>query len=216
MPNAEAHVETDRASRYLVQLCRHAGQMGQHLRYRPLAHHGGRVPPEVQHVEWSDSHGIISFGRGRCTIQATPDALTLRVEAADEETLQRLQEGVAHRLETIGRRDNLKVNWQRPEAPEAEPGQATGMALSPEGGAVKRRGRVMTIGLISVGVLIVALHLGLGGAVLATPPWMGWAANALLAVVLVKVLIIAGHVVPARLAIRRLQRRNTFHPGGAG
>ncbi|KUL47006.1 hypothetical protein ADL12_00760 [Streptomyces regalis] len=28
MPNAEARVVTDRASRYLVQLCRHAGRMG--------------------------------------------------------------------------------------------------------------------------------------------------------------------------------------------
>jgi hypothetical protein len=33
MLTAEAQVETERPGRYLVQLCRHASQMGQHLRY---------------------------------------------------------------------------------------------------------------------------------------------------------------------------------------
>ena len=57
MLTAEAQVETERPGRYLVQLCRHASQMGQHLRQRPRTHDGGDVPPEVQHVEWSDTYG---------------------------------------------------------------------------------------------------------------------------------------------------------------
>ena len=199
MFTAEARLETDRASRYLVQLCRHASQMGQHGSHRPPTGRGGHVPPEVQHVEWSDSHGLINTEWGRCTVQATSDALTLRVEAADEEALQRLQDRVTHRVETIGRRDDLKVNWQRPEEAESDP-------PAPDGRSKKWRGRVTTIGLIAVGVLIVAVHLGLFGTALATSAWTGWATNIFLVVVLVKVLIVAGHVVLGRVVLRRVFR----------
>jgi hypothetical protein len=76
---AEAHVETERSSRYLVQLCRHFNDEAQ-------AH------PEAQvHVEWSDDRGVASFGWGRCTLRADPGALTLRAEAPDEENLQRVR-----------------------------------------------------------------------------------------------------------------------------
>ena len=34
MLTTEAHVETERASRYLVQLCKHTSQMGRYLRHR--------------------------------------------------------------------------------------------------------------------------------------------------------------------------------------
>jgi hypothetical protein len=186
---AVAHVETDRASRYLVQLCRHVSQMG-----RPGGHRspGGHVAPEVQHVEWTDTHGTIDVGWGRCTVEATSDALTLRLESADEEGLERLQAAVAHRLETIGRRDGLKVNWQRPGVPAPAPA------------ARKRRGRVTTIALVAVGVLIVAVHLGLGGTALATSAWTAWATNIFLVVVLLKVLIVAGHVVLGRVVLGRV------------
>jgi len=38
----------------------------------------------------------------------------LRVEAADEDNLRRLQDLIASRLERFGRRDRLTVTWQRP------------------------------------------------------------------------------------------------------
>jgi hypothetical protein len=50
-------------------------------------------------------------------MQTAPDMLTLRAEATDEESLQRIQDLVAGRLERIGRRDRLTVIWQRTEAP---------------------------------------------------------------------------------------------------
>jgi hypothetical protein len=60
---AEARVETDRFSRYLVQLCRH---------FNDEAH-----PEEQVHVEWSDDRGVASFGWGRCTLRAeTPTRKT--------------------------------------------------------------------------------------------------------------------------------------------
>ena len=116
MLTAEAQVETERPGRYLVQLCRHASQMGQHLRQRPRTHDGGDAPPEVQHVEWSDTYGIVRLSWGQWTMQTTPDTLTLRAEATDEENLRRIQDLVAARLEIFGRREHLKVNWQRFEA----------------------------------------------------------------------------------------------------
>jgi len=41
MLTAEARIETDRPSRYLAQLCRHAGQMSRPMRHRPHSHDGG-------------------------------------------------------------------------------------------------------------------------------------------------------------------------------
>ena len=120
MLTAEAQVETERPGRYLVQLCRHVSQMGQHLRQRPRTHVGGDAPPEVQHVEWSDTYGIVRLSWGQWTMQTTPDTLTLRTEATDEENLRRIQDLVAARLEIFGRRGQLKVNWQRFEAPTAQ------------------------------------------------------------------------------------------------
>jgi len=123
MLTAEAQVETERPGRYLVQLCRHVSQMGQHLRQRPRTHVGGDAPPEVQHVEWSDTYGIVRLSWGQWTMQTTPDTLTLRAEATDEENLRRIQDLVAARLEIFGRRGQLKVNWQRFEAPTAQRGE---------------------------------------------------------------------------------------------
>ena len=125
MPTAEAQIRTDRASRYLAQLCRHASQMGRPMRHRLRAHDRGEAPPEVQHVEWSDTYGIVSLTWGQWTMQATPDTLTLRAEAADEDNLRRIQDLVAGRLGRFGRRDHLAVNWQQPDAPEVQPDQGS-------------------------------------------------------------------------------------------
>jgi hypothetical protein len=209
MLTAEARVETDRAGRYLVQLCRHAGEMGRHRHLRPGAH-GGDVPPAVEHVDCSDGHGTIRLGGGRCTLRAGAGALELRVEAVDEEALRRGQDGIARRLETIGRRDGLKVTWHRCDAPGGEPGVATGTAApsapqaAPHGGPRRRAGLA---GLVAVGVLAVAVHLGVLGAASASARWTGWAADAVLAVVALKVLLIGSHVVLGRSVIRRRRRR---------
>jgi hypothetical protein len=51
-------------------------------------------------------------------MQATPEMLTLRAEAADEQTLQRAQRLVTGHLDRFGGRDQLKVNWQRSPPPQ--------------------------------------------------------------------------------------------------
>jgi hypothetical protein len=98
---AEASVATERSNRYLIQLCQHVHKVGQ-------AH-----PQMRAHVDWSDDRGVISLDRGRCTLRAGPGVLTLRAEAPDEESLHRLEQRVAGRLEQVGRRDHLRVTWTR-------------------------------------------------------------------------------------------------------
>lgn len=217
MQTAEARIETARASRYLVQFCRHASQMGQHLHHRPRLHQGGGAPPEMRHVEWSDTHGIVDVGWGRCMLQAAPDALTLRAEATDEDNLRRLQDLVAQRLETIGRHDQLIVTWQRPDAPTAQPGAAAGTAPTPTGQATAHRGHGRAIGLAAVAALAVAAHLGLVGAALGAARWLDWGANIGVAAVIVVVIVLGVKVAilgrlakrrgPGHLAIHRAHRR---------
>ena len=96
---AEARVETERSSRYLVQLCRHVSKVGR-----------GHSQMQAR-VEWSDNHGMIRFDWGRCTLRALPGVLMLRAEASDEGALRRIEHRVADRLEQIGRRDRLAVAW---------------------------------------------------------------------------------------------------------
>jgi hypothetical protein len=100
---AEARVTTDRSSRYLVQLCRHV-------------HHIAQVNPQLRaHVEWSDEHGLLDFGWGRCAVRAERGALVLRAEARDEDGLRELERRIADRVEQIGRRDGLTVTWTPPQ-----------------------------------------------------------------------------------------------------
>jgi hypothetical protein len=182
MLTAEAHVETARASRYLVQLCRHAGQMNRYLRHRPRTHEGGGAPPKVRNVEWTDTRGTVSLDLGQVTLRATADKLTLRAEAADEEKLRRIQDLITARLEQIGRRDSLTVNWQNPHTSPEQPGAST-----TTGHSAKRRGRLRVVSLVAVGLLVVAAHFGLGGTALAKSWLTGGAAIVVLGVVFVKV-----------------------------
>jgi hypothetical protein len=115
MLTAEALVETQHPARYLAQLGRHAGKMGEHRLHRPQAHGGGGTLPQVAGAEWSETAGTVSLSWGRWTMQAVPGALRLRAEAADEESLRRIQELITVRLEKIGRRDQLTVRWQATE-----------------------------------------------------------------------------------------------------
>jgi hypothetical protein len=70
--------------------------------------------PEVQHAEWSDTDGTLTFSCGRCTMHVGTDTLMVRAEATNEENLRRIQHPITRNLDRFGRRDHLKVNWQRP------------------------------------------------------------------------------------------------------
>jgi hypothetical protein len=115
MLTAEALVETQYPARYLAQLGRHAGKMSEHRLHRPRAHGGGGTQPQVTEADWSETAGTVSLSWGRWSMQALPGTLRLRAEAADEESLRRIQELITARLEKIGRRDQLTVGWQATE-----------------------------------------------------------------------------------------------------
>ena len=109
MPAAQSRVSTDRASRYLGQLCEHLNLVGHKSR-----RHGGAGSgrgPDVQRVEWIDGRGVIEFPFGTCELTAAKDGLTIRLTADDADALQHLQDMFKARLETIGRRDALVVDW---------------------------------------------------------------------------------------------------------
>lgn len=123
MPTAEARLATDRASRYLVQLCSHLDRMDR-MDHRPHGGHGGHgghgrlgghaqdpAVPAVEHVDCTDTHGTVRFADGRWTLHATADTLTLRVDADDEEALTRLRDRISERIARIGRRDGLQAHW---------------------------------------------------------------------------------------------------------
>ena len=57
-------------------------------------------------------------------MHASPGALRICAEADSEENLLRIQDLLTARLEKIGRRDRLTVNWQAAETPTVHPGDA--------------------------------------------------------------------------------------------
>ena len=95
MPAAHATIATASASRYLQQLCKH------------WSHKFA--------VEFTPQHGTIPFDAGRvCTLDAAPDALALRIEAADDATLERMQGVVIEHLKRFAFREDLgEVRWTR-------------------------------------------------------------------------------------------------------
>lgn len=95
MQVAEATVSTDRAERYVDQLASHLGQRAVGAETRDPAGWDLRV----------------DIAGGTVSMSARPEGILVRVEGPDRGTLERLQEGVAGRVATIGRRDGLTVAW---------------------------------------------------------------------------------------------------------
>ncbi len=98
MLESEAVVDTSRANRYIAQLSTH------------LAHGPGGIRAHAH----GDGQIVVDFGWGTCSMRAQPRGLLLRAAAPDTEKLGRVQRGVAARLQQIGRRDGLIVQWGSP------------------------------------------------------------------------------------------------------
>jgi hypothetical protein len=113
---AEGHATTPRADRYLRQLCGHLGR----LSHRAIGHGhsraGGHGPdsgvPAIRHSSVEGRRGSIVFDWGTCSLEADDQALHLRIEADDIAALQRAREQISHRIETIGRREQVVVTWR--------------------------------------------------------------------------------------------------------
>ena len=95
MPASHATIPTVSASRYLQQLCKH------------WSHKFA--------VEFTPDHGVIPFDdTRRCIVDASAEELALRIEAADDATLQRTQGVVIDHLKRFAFREELgEVEWER-------------------------------------------------------------------------------------------------------
>ena len=95
MPASQAMIPTASASRYLQQLCKH------------WSHKFA--------VEFTPEHGMISFDETRrCTLDASPEGLALRIDAADDATLEHTQGVVIDHLKRFAFREELgEVKWER-------------------------------------------------------------------------------------------------------
>lgn len=92
---SEARIVTASASKYLQQLCKHWSHKFE--------------------VEFTLERGRVPFAADRvCDFAATPDTLTLRVQAADDEALSRTERAVTDHLKRFAFRENLgSVEWRR-------------------------------------------------------------------------------------------------------
>jgi hypothetical protein len=99
MNHSVARVESERASIYLQQLCKHFAHK------RP--------------VEFTPEQGQISLGAGMCRLDAANGVLTIRAEADDPERLVQLQDVIAKHLERFAFRSPVTLDWRAAAASEA-------------------------------------------------------------------------------------------------
>ncbi len=90
---AEAHVKSELASRYLVQLCKHFA----HKRPTDYDAHSGRV----------------NFQPGLCIMRAEDDNLVLSCQAQTEDTLNVVKQVVEVHLARFAAREDISVRWQQ-------------------------------------------------------------------------------------------------------
>jgi hypothetical protein len=92
MNHSVARVESERASIYLQQLCKHFAHK------RP--------------VEFTPERGQISLAAGMCRLDAAGGVLTIRAEAEDAEKLTQLQGVIARHLERFAFRSPVTLDWR--------------------------------------------------------------------------------------------------------
>ena len=96
MTNGIARVETERASIYLQQLCKH------------FAH---KLP-----VTFTPEKGQITFSIGICRLEASDGILVLGAEAEDDARLTQLQGVIDKHLLLFAFRDPPKIEWHPVDA----------------------------------------------------------------------------------------------------
>lgn len=91
MPTAVAQIRTDKAARYIAQLCRH-------FRHK--------VP-----ATWDDTSGQANFATGSCRMAADGSILTLTCQAETEDGLQRVRLIVDDHIRRFAWRERPAVTW---------------------------------------------------------------------------------------------------------
>lgn len=203
MPILETHIETERASRYLGQFCKHAAAMGSGGHTPRMHLHSTVARREVQvSAEWSDTAGTVTFTPwGRCTLTADGGVLTVRIDAVDEDGLAQIRDVVTRDFDRFSQRTPLSVTWQRPDTPGATPAAHTGTVTSAHTRGRSRR-YLQTALLVLAVLLIIGVHIGLAGTAVADSRWTGAATNVVLALVVLKIVLIV-------LSVRRRRAAKT-------
>ena len=98
MNHSVARVETERASIYLQQLCKHFAHK------RP--------------VEFTPEQGRIALASGTCRLEAADGVLTIRAEAEDAGQLAQLQDVIARHLERFAFRSPVTLDWRAAAVPD--------------------------------------------------------------------------------------------------
>lgn len=96
---AQAEIRSERASRYLVQLCKH------------FAH--------KTTANYDDRTGKVDFQPGLCVMHAAEDCLSLRCEASNEPDLIRVKSIVADHLVRFAWQESIAVEWRDELMPAA-------------------------------------------------------------------------------------------------
>ena len=92
MHDAHARVPSEKAERYLAQLCKH------------FAH---KIP-----ASWEGTKGQADFGFGTCEMQAGNGELLLHCKAPTTSELDRVKYIVEDHVVRFGWKEELAVNWQ--------------------------------------------------------------------------------------------------------
>src|SRR3954471_19925365 len=68
------------------------------------------------HVDQTADQTTLTFEPwGTCTARTTDGQLMLRIDAPDEQSMQRLQDIITRNVERFGRREQLTLAWRRAE-----------------------------------------------------------------------------------------------------
>lgn len=94
MACVQAAVATERASRYLQQLCKHWSHRFD--------------------VSFDATQGTIRFDGAVCRLAAAPEQLSLVLESDDRDLLARMCHVVAEHLKRFAFRETIEVAWAEP------------------------------------------------------------------------------------------------------
>ena len=170
MFRSTAHVATSRPERYQAQLLKHASGM--------LGRSHGAGPGFVEPAGDTAANfkgSVLTLAWGRCAISISEEMLTLTAEAETLEGLAKIQSGVGGRVATIGRRDQLQVEWSAADQiPDVDPPSSSATsAESSESSRHSHRAFKIAGGALIV-LVVLAVHAGIATALLRSPwTWSG-------------------------------------------
>ncbi|HTY72635.1 MAG TPA: DUF2218 domain-containing protein [Actinomycetes bacterium] len=96
MPTATARVATETPERYAKQLCDHLGHRSE--------------------ASYADGRGRITLTKGVVVLESQPGELVLTADAPTEDDLAVVCDVAGRHLERFGRRNELSVTWEPPQA----------------------------------------------------------------------------------------------------